>query len=280
MEEMAEVMFLLSSGDRLKLLSEIRGGDLRQTDLAQKLSVTVQETSKHLGRLSDGGLIERGPNSCYRLTSFGRAVSEMLPSIGFMSRNRDYFLAHDTSSIPREFMLRIGELSEHSYVDHVTNVLTECQHLLGMAQEYFYWIIDQPLPWSINKPLSDHMSIELILQTDVPNKAYGLARNMLGPRAQVRYADRVSVSLAVNERMAGICFPDLHGKTDFSCGFIGYGAEFQKWCFDLFGYFWENSRKVRPSGASQGLFAAADPELEATGRKTGLTQESGGLKLR
>jgi DNA-binding MarR family transcriptional regulator len=60
MEEMGEVLFLLSSGDRMKLLSEIRGRDLRLTDLAERLSATVQETSKHLGRLSDGGLIAKG----------------------------------------------------------------------------------------------------------------------------------------------------------------------------------------------------------------------------
>jgi len=264
MEEMGEVLFLLSSVDRLKLVSEIKGGDLRLTDLAERLSATVQETSKHLGRLSDGGLIEKASNSCYRLTSFGRVVCDLLPSLRFVSQNRGYLLTHDLSSIPREFISRIGELSENTYVDHVTNVLTECQHLLGMAQEYFYWIIDQPLPWSIAKQIPERMSVELILQTDVPEKGYQLARAMLGVGAQVRYADRVSVSFAVNEKMAGICFPDLHGKTDFSSGFIGYGTDFQRWCFELFGYFWENSRRSRPSNPEGQL--AANRALGSTER--------------
>lgn len=244
---MGEVLFLLSSSDRMKLLSEIKGGDLRLTDLAVRLSASVQETSKHLGRLADGDLIEKSPTGSYRLTYFGRVVFDLLPSLGFISQYRKYFLTHDISSVPQEFVLRIGELSEHTYVDHVANVLTECQHLLGMAEQYFYWIVDQPLPWSIKKRFPESMAIKAILQTDISPDGYHLAREMLGTKAEMRFADRVKVSFAVNEKMAGICFPGLDGRPDFSCGFLGYGFGFQRWCFDLFNYFWDNSRKAWPS---------------------------------
>ena len=244
---MGEVLFLLSSTDRMKLLSEIKGGDLRLTDLALRLSASVQETSKHLGRLADGDLIAKGPTGSYRLTSFGRVVFDLLPSLGFISQHRKYFLTHDVSSIPQEFVLRIGELSENSYVDHVANVLTECQHLLGMAEQYFYWIVDQPLPWSIKRSFPDSVTTKVILQTDISPDGYRLARDMLGAKAEMRFADRVKVSFAVNEKMAGICFPGMDGRPDFSCGFIGYGSGFQKWCYDLFNYFWENSMKAWPS---------------------------------
>jgi predicted transcriptional regulator len=246
MEELGEVLFLLSSTDRMRLLTEIHGGDLRLTDLAARLSASPQETSKHLGRLTDGGLIEKKPSGSYSLTSFGIVVFDLLPSLRFVSQHKKYFLSHDISSLPQEFILRIGDLSEHNYVEHVTNVIVECQHLLGMAEEYFYWVVDQPLPWSISKPFPESMSIKAILQTDVSPQAYKLARSMLGARAEVRFADRVKVSFAVNEKMGGIAFPDAEGKTDFSCGFIGYGPSFQRWCSDLFGHFWENSRKSWP----------------------------------
>lgn len=244
---MGELLFLLSSSDRMKLLSEIRGGDLRLTVLAERLSATVQETSKHLGRLADGDLIEKSSTGSYRLTCFGRIVFDLLPSLGFISQYRKYFLTHDISSVPQEFILRIGELSEHSYVDHVTNVLTECQHLLGMAEQYFYWIVDQPLPWSITKSFSESMAVKAILQTDISPDGYRLARGILGPKAEVRFADQVKVAFAVNEKMAGISFPGVDGRPDFSCGFLGYGSGFQRWCFDLFNYFWDNSRKAWPS---------------------------------
>lgn len=263
LEELGEVLFLLSSADRLKLLSEIKGGDLRLTDLAERLSATAQETSKHLGRLAEGGMVEKKSGGFYKLTPFGSVVFDLIPPLRFMSQHRKYFLSHDVSSLPQEFILRIGELSENTYVDHVTNVITECQHLLGMAEEHFCWITDQPLPWSISKPLPESMSVRIILQTDVPLKGYQLARTMLGPRAEVRFADRVKVSLAVNEKMGGVTFPDVEGRTDFSCGFIGYSQSFQRWCSDLFDHFWDNARKAWPE------------QLQAISAKGSVRTESG-----
>ncbi|MDA4121813.1 MAG: hypothetical protein OK456_01380 [Thaumarchaeota archaeon] len=247
MEELGETLFLLSSADRMKLLTEIRGGDLRLTDLAKKLTATAQETSKHLGRLVEGGMVEKGTGGSYRMTSYGNVIFDLMPSLKFMSSHQKYFLTHDISSLPRQFILRIGELEGNSYVDHVTNVINECQHLLGMAQQKFYWISDQPLPWAISRPFPESMLVRAIMQSDLPPKGYQLAREVIGPRAELRFADKVKVGIAVNEKMGGVVFPDLAGRTDFSCGFIGYTSDFQRWCSDLFERYWENARKAWPS---------------------------------
>src|SRR5271166_3794212 len=141
LEEMDEVLFVLSSGDRMILLSEIRSQELRLTDLAERLSASVQETSKHLGRLVECKLIEKNSGGTYELTSFGKLVFGILPSMSFVSEHRKYFLTHDISFLPNELLLRIGQLSENNFQDHVSNVLVECQHLLGMAEKYFYWSV-------------------------------------------------------------------------------------------------------------------------------------------
>jgi len=246
LEELGETLFLLSSADRMKLLTEIRGGDSRLTDLAEKLSATAQETSKHLGRLVQGGLIEKGPGGAFRMTSYGNVIFDLMPSLSFMSSHQKYFLTHDISSLPQQFILRIGELEGSSYVEHVTNVITECQHLLGMAQQKFCWITDQPLPWAISRNFPESMPVKAIMQSDLTLKGYELARDVLGPRAELRFADRVKVGIAVNEKMGGVVFPDLAGRADFSSGFIGYTSNHQRWCSDLFDHYWENARKAWP----------------------------------
>jgi hypothetical protein len=39
----------------------------------------------------------------------------------------------------------------------------------------------------------------------------------------------------MNEKVAGVCFPDLKGKIDFNSGFRGTSdTEFHNWCRDLF----------------------------------------------
>jgi len=246
MERLGEVLFLLASSDRMKLLSDLENGDLRMTDLAGRLGASVQETSKHLGRLAEGGLIEKGASGNYKLTLFGRVILDLTPSLGFVAEHRDYFLKHDISSLPNDLLMRIGDLAQNSYVDHVTNVITECQHLLGMAREYFYWVVDQPLPWSLKRDLPETMSVRAIFQADVTPTCYELGRNILGPRAEIRFADKIKISFAVNEKLGGIVFPDESGRSDFSCGFLGHEGAFQNWCVDLFENFWENAMTSWP----------------------------------
>ncbi len=163
LEEMEEVLFALSSADRMKLFSEIKSQDLRLTDLSAILSASVQETSKHLARLVDCKLIEKTSGGTYGLTPFGKLASDVLPSFSFISLYRKYFLTHDISFLPRDFLLRIGELSESKFQDHVTNVLVECQHMLGIAEKYFCWSIDEPLPWFNTKKLAPEISTKILL---------------------------------------------------------------------------------------------------------------------
>ncbi len=268
LEEFGELLFALSNGDRMKLLSELHGGDLRLTELSERLSATAQETSKHLGRLADTRVIEKSPLGSYRLTSFGKLVLDTLPSLSFVSLHRKYFLSHDISFLPRDFVLRLGELTEHIFVDHVTNVLTECQHLLGLAEDYFLWTVDQPLPWMLLKPLPESLSAKCVMPSRVTPDSYQQAKTILGIRSEVRFVSKVNLGLAVNEKMGGICFCDLDGKIDFASGFIGYSPNFQKWCRDLFNYLWEGSSSKRPSEFARGGVEVGKATREFLARKS------------
>jgi len=251
LEEMDELFFVLSSADRMKLLSEIKSQELRLTDLAERLSASVQETSKHLGRLIECKLIEKNSGGMYELTPFGKVTFDILPSLSFVSQHRKFFLTHDITFIPHELLLRIGQLSESHFYEHVSNVILECQHLLVMAEKYFYWGIDEPTPWFIKKKFEPDMSVRVLLPRSTTANAIEATREIVGGRADIRFAEQVKVGIALNEKLAGIVFPDREGKIDYNSGFIGYSPEFQKWCRDLFNSMWETSSALWP------------PELEA-----------------
>src|SRR3712207_8949892 len=44
--------------------------------------------------------------SLFSLTAFGKIIANLLPSIRFVTENREYFLSHDISSLPLEFIER------------------------------------------------------------------------------------------------------------------------------------------------------------------------------
>ena len=79
MEETGKLPFLLSSTDRLKLLSTLSEGKLRSSRLSSKLSITAQETYRQLSRLRAANLVERASQGLYGLTGFGRVVLKLLP---------------------------------------------------------------------------------------------------------------------------------------------------------------------------------------------------------
>jgi DNA-binding MarR family transcriptional regulator len=70
LDEMVRLLFDLSSSDRLTLLFAIRKEEnLRLTQLAEKIRATIQETSRHVGRLAEAKLIEKNSDGFYILTS-------------------------------------------------------------------------------------------------------------------------------------------------------------------------------------------------------------------
>ena len=252
-----DLLFVLSSADRLKLLAEIGHHESRLSELATKLDATVQETAKHLKRLSDARLIEKTSSGPYALTPFGSVAMELIPSFRFLSAHRQYFLNHDISFLPKHLLRRIGDLSDHVYVEHVSNVLAECQHLVLMAQEYFWWLIDYPLPWVHDEKFSEGLSVRGIVPSSISPQGYRQAKALLGETSDVRFAGTVKVGVVVNEKMAGICFPNMEGVVDFGKGFIGYNMTFQRWCRDLFEDLWSSSSKAWPADLQARLRSSA-----------------------
>ncbi|MGC2574936.1 MAG: hypothetical protein WA364_25775, partial [Candidatus Nitrosopolaris sp.] len=142
-DEMVKLLFDISSSDRLTLLFAIRKENLRLTQLAEKISATIQETSRHLGRLTDAKLIEKNSDGFYSVTSYGRLVLILLSPYNFLSKNKDYFLSHDMSFLPQEFVERIGELSVYEYSVNVSSVLRHIENVVNSANEYIWLMADQ-----------------------------------------------------------------------------------------------------------------------------------------
>lgn len=110
-EQTAELLFILASVDRLAFLSELGTKKQRLTQLSAKISASSQETFKHLARLRDAQLIDKDSDGFYALTAFGKvALVNIILSIKFLSRYRDYLMTHDISSLPHEFIERMESL--------------------------------------------------------------------------------------------------------------------------------------------------------------------------
>ena len=248
MEELAELLFALASVDRLTLFSAIAKERLRLTQLAAKLSATTQETSRHLSRLQEAGIVEKGTDGCLLLTPFGRSLLVLLPSLEFLTGHRKYFLTHDISALPPEFLERIGELRECERAHGVGEVLAHTSRVFREARSYVWLISDNVM--DLRSLGGADAAADFTVRAIVPAASInGASQNVeLGKAVQLGLVDKVLAGLALNEKTAGVLFPDSSGKLDFDSGFASDDPRFHRWCEDLFMFHWNRARIASRSG--------------------------------
>jgi predicted transcriptional regulator len=247
-DDIAALLFNLASVDRLALLSEIGSRKQRLTSLSKVIHASAQECSRHLGRLSNAGLIQKDSEGLYEVTSLGKAIQTMLPGIEFLLGHKEYFFSHNLTFLPRSFVERIGELSAGEYVNHISLVIELIKSVISDAKEFVWLISDQPIVvGNIGTTFSfRELSVRLIGEETIDRAIIGQLKAAL-PKSEAATFPEVNVAMAINESIAGICFPETDGKIDFNTGFVGKDPQFRTWCMDLFDFYWSRSQKIMAS---------------------------------
>ncbi len=243
-EDTEELLFNLASSDRLLLLSSINQKKQRLTDLAKIMKASNQECSRHLARLSSSGFVIKDPDGAFETTPLGRAVLRIFPSLQFLLDHRTFFLSHDVSCLPKSFAERIGELSEGKLVGHFNIVLEHIKKVIMEGREYVWLIADQPIvpTSSLGGAFSSRsVPVKLILKEGYDLKTFSAARSVLPEKFEIATLNDVKIAMAINEKLAGICFPTPDGKIDFGVGFTGADQAFRTWCSDLFTNYWNKT---------------------------------------
>lgn len=244
-DEVSDVLFDFISPDRLTLLSELRDRKQRLTALSKLSNQTVQECSRDLDRLVESGFIRKDSEGLFEITPFGRAMQSLIPGFRFLIREREYFLSHDLSFLPQEFIERIGELSSGERVSHISLVLEHIKRVVSQGREYVWLISDRLFPrWpGIGTSFSSKETpVKLIAQQTIDRKIMLEYKSAL-PRTEIGLLKEVRIAMAISETVAGVCFPDVHGKIDFGAGFAGSDPVFRGWCINLFEHYWSKSRR-------------------------------------
>ena len=254
MERLAELLFILASIDRLTLLSEIAIQNRRLSQLTNKLSATPQETSKHLTRLRDAKLIEKDSDGFFDLTAFGKIIVNLLPSLRFLAQNREYFLSHDISSLPLEFIERLGELQENEYGEKVGAILAHVQQVVQDAEYYIWLMADHTLggqgyvTGSGKLESTSSVTWRVIIPDDNSIDWTRLRKTVGTHKGRIEYhlmedPNDIKAGMALNEKIAGLTFPNTMGKLDFNTGFRSSNPVFRNWCQDLFLFHWNKKGK-------------------------------------
>ncbi|MCD6348050.1 MAG: helix-turn-helix domain-containing protein [Candidatus Korarchaeota archaeon] len=233
-----DLLSVLSSEDRLRILSHLSRGRCRLSELARAMGISVQEAHKHLSKMVDRGLVLKDDG--YELSCYGRLVLAVLPSLKFLADNSSYFATRKIPPIPDEFFRRIGELEGSVFTDDVMYAFREVELSLEEAEKYIWIASTQVLMSSLPRikwSLKKGAEFKVILPVDLtPPRGF---KPLLVGDVELRAMEEVPLILILTERDCFLSLPRRDGRFDYSGFKIGRGGH--RWCEDLFSFLWENS---------------------------------------
>ena len=236
MKQLCDLLFELSSEERMSIIQNLCQQNIRLSHLAQKLDMTVTETSRQLQRLSDAELISRNSEGLYNTTSFGELLLSLIPSIHFVSKNRAFFLSHDVSNIPIPFVNRFGELVSSSFEVDAVKVIARVTNILNEADEFIwshsYHILPSHIP-ILEKKVGEGVEFKGIYLNDFETSSQ-IASN-------IRSVEKIELRILVTEKEAMTGFLSSSGQPDYSA-FFSFDPMFINWCKELFQYYWGKTR--------------------------------------
>lgn len=257
-EEAANNFLELSSQQRLQILFRLLEKKSKVTTMAKELDATVQEVHRNFARLEDGGLIVKGLDGYYSLTTYGKTMCSQIPSIIFLSHNRSYFEDHDFGDIPPKFIMRIGQLSNSELVKGVAKILELWKSIYKNANEYIYESLTE-IPLDVIEPkvrrVEKGVKFQYIFSesTIVPKgrkkllEKLNFAKLIEKGLVERKMRKTILTQVLLNEKEAVVSFPNINGEPDITEMFYSNDSMFHEWCLDYFRYCWYESETFQES---------------------------------
>ena len=251
MEILSGLMFELANEDRLRILIKLREKPMRLTQLSEQLRLNMQETSRHLSRLSEAGLIFKEAEGLYQVQPFGGEILTLMDGFEFLSKYRDYFNDHDLTKLPLAFHNRIGELKACTLAIDVFTSLAMVENVIREADEYLWMMSDQVL--ASTKPLIEELTkkrttkTRLILPDELLTPPGFTPVPTVAGRNENKTLKQIDVSMVISEKEALLAFRFKDGKMDFRAFSVVEPLSLN-WCKELYLYYWSKAIIGHPKG--------------------------------
>jgi predicted transcriptional regulator len=266
-ENTARTFFELGSTQRIAIMFKISESKCNLAKLSKDMDSTMPEVRRNIIRLTNSGFIQRESDMTFSLTTFGKTILEQIPTLDFLSRNKDYFSDHIFSPLPLKFRRRIGSLSNSILISGLVSVDEMLKDIYDKSQEYVYAMIPEvPLDLiesivgRLKKVENKDFRFSYILPTHatVPKRRRemleGLGFNELVKRGTVerKMVNSLLIGVVLNDKEACVIFPRIQRndkiELDMTSMFYSDDPDFHEWCLDYYRYIWHNARLFEEKG--------------------------------
>ena len=260
-ENTARTFFELGSAQRLAILYKIAEVKCNLARLSKDLGCTMPEVRRNIIRLTNSGMVDRESNGTFFLTTFGKTILEQIPTLDFLSRNKDYFSDHTFSALPLKFIRRIGSLTNSKLVSGLVTVDERLNDIYNRSQEYVYAMIPEvpidlieSIVARLKKIENKNFRFSYILpaHATVPKRrkqlleSLGFEELLKKGTVERKMVNSVLIGVVLNDEQGCVMFPRIHKndkiEIDMNSMFYGEDPDFHEWCLDYYRYIWHNAR--------------------------------------
>lgn len=244
-ENVSELLFEFSNPSRLDILLLLKDLSVKASQIARAVDQTIQETSRHLQRLTKAQLVVREVEGVYSLTPLGKLLMELIPEVNFLVVNSEFFTTHDPSCIPKEYRHGLGLIQDYNSAGHVMDAFRQTEDLIRNAEEFIWIHSDQVLSSSvplIEKAIERGVDFRVILPKSLKDQGVhiGIHSDVDHSQRHDRFTDSVNLIIVMSEKVALLAFPAVDGSHDY-CGFSFSNDLGLKWCKDMYLHFWNHA---------------------------------------
>ena len=244
-------MFELSNEERMMILHLLNEAPQNVTNISNKIDIRLQQVSRHTKRLCDVGLVERKPDGKYSLTNYGVRILEQIEEISFYAQHRDYFLTHTLENIPREYRIRLRDLSDSKFHKDILHFIHEIDKVISDAKNEICFLVDQ-FPFHYVTKIRDALDrgvhiriiepharmVNPVLTNLVSELNPEMSRIMTTPHVKQRMLDNVHLFMYLSDNYCAVVFPTSNGENDYR-GFTSQDEKGVSWGKDLFQHYWK-----------------------------------------
>ena len=223
--ELTRLFLSLSDVRRLDILNQL---DERTSviDICRRFGLLVHEAVRHLRRLEDVGLVSQLPNGDYVISEYGKVLVTFIEGISDVHDLLEYWERHSAAELPAHLKRLPADLGESLLQD--SELLNAAAVEIVREAKRFLWVLNYAV---------DQTGL-------IASEVKVLLKNTAGTESpDVRYVDRVSTILLVNELRGLIFFPRVTAREryepDMSCGFLVPAADVTyRLLVELFDFLW------------------------------------------
>jgi len=256
--ETNELLFELSHSVRYGIMRALAEEPLKLTKLGELVEANNPEVSRHLDRLKKALLVDKDPNGSYFITSFGNIIMSILPFLSFVTDHPRFFLEHDLSRLPPEFMCRLGELESCEMVEGMILNVYRLDEISKESKSRMYTVSNE----FVSKIKEEHFAAFDQALAGGFNFRYVLQESQLEDKNLMKIVDhsgstqdehfrvipKVPLFCTICDDEVMIAFLDKTGKADFSVSFCSTDPGVTRWCEDLLDYLWDRGKLLSEYG--------------------------------